>query len=53
MMDVPPSSLGSSPLPKDAGARSHEDLLMSPEEGVRKSVDLLRRVMVNQTPRAH
>jgi sugar phosphate isomerase/epimerase len=31
----------------------HEDLLMSPEEGVRKSVDLLRRVMVNQTPRAH
>ena len=26
----------------------HEDQLMSPEEGVRKSVDLLRRVMVNQ-----
>jgi sugar phosphate isomerase/epimerase len=26
----------------------HEDRLMSPEEGVRKSVDLLRRVMVNQ-----
>ena len=26
----------------------HEDMLMSPEEGVEKSVTLLRRVMVNQ-----
>lgn len=29
----------------------HEDELMSPEEGVEKSVALLRRVMVNQRPR--
>lgn len=28
----------------------HEDMLMSPEEGVEKSVTLLRRVMVNQQP---
>jgi sugar phosphate isomerase/epimerase len=26
----------------------HEDVLMSPEEGVEKSVRLLRRAMVNQ-----
>lgn len=30
----------------------HEDVLMSPEEGVEKSVALLRRVMVNQRPKA-
>ncbi|MBL8697319.1 MAG: sugar phosphate isomerase/epimerase [Alphaproteobacteria bacterium] len=29
----------------------HEDVLMSPEEGVEKSVALLRRVMVNQRPK--
>jgi sugar phosphate isomerase/epimerase len=29
----------------------HEDVLMTPEEGVEKSVRLLRRVMLNQNRR--